>query len=309
MAKRILGIQIGEYRVICVEAKISGGIVAEKIATAPLPELSVVNGVITKPMEVVEVLEAIITKMEIVTDNTILNIPANLAQIKCIPTEENYLNITHDELEWELAQHFNEPMEEFTTSAFVLPITTVLIAAKTVPMEVRASIAEKVGLTVLSVDPEPIAIFNLFSTIEGSKPKRDIVIINIQVPYSHIVIFARGEFWNGGIFFTPPELFNLSEGKKTWREFTDDLVSTIKIAMRTYTKFNPAFEPGTIAIVGRILKEGVSSTISSQFNADIVDIPSLLKKKTKFKHKKAKISAEESAVALGLVAHGQTLIR
>ena len=308
MAKKFLGIQIGEYRIICVEARVSGGVIVNKIATAPLMENSVVNGIIAQPENVTEILQSTITKMEVTTDDAIINIPSNLAQIKCIPTEQDYLNLTEDQLEWELSHHLNEPIENLNVSHFVLPSTTVLVAAKKEPLMKRAEIAEKVGLNVVSLDPEPIAMFNLFSVIEGAKPKRNLIIANIEIPYSYLIIFAKGEFWNGPAFFTPPEIFGIGEGKRTWREFTDDIIAAFDMIIHSYQRFNPAFNLDGVIFSGRKLKEDIEQTISSRFNADIIDFEKILKRKTKLKSKRANIEPSEAAISIGLAAHGQAFL-
>ncbi len=308
MAKRVLGIHIGDYRIITVEAKVGGNVVAEKIGTAPLPENAVVNGIVARPGDVVEVLDAIITKMEITTSNAVLNVPANLSLIKCIPTEENYLNLAEDQIKWELSHHTGDPIEEYIVSAFSLPMTTVLVGAKEDPVHTRVAIAEKIGLSVLAVDPDPIAVFNYFATIQGAKPKKHFVVVNVEVPYSCVVMFSRGEFWHGGNLFTPPELFGLGEGKKSWREFTEDLIAIIRMAVDGYKIFNPLFEPETIYLVGRPLPPDVIQNITAQTNLQSADISATLRKKNRFKPKKGTIEPQEGVVALGLAAHGGVVL-
>ncbi|MCD6594733.1 pilus assembly protein PilM [bacterium] len=308
MAKHFLGIQISEYRIICIEAKVAGSVTVNKIAMASLPENSVVNGVIAEPTAVSEVLEAVITKMEITTDDAIINIPENLAQIKCIPTEQNYLNLTDDQLNWELSQHLNEPLQNLSTSYFILPMTTVLVAAKKEPVIIRAEIAEKIGLNILALDPEPIAMFNLLTVLEGSKPKRNLIVADIHIPYSYLIVFAKGEFWNGPAFFTPPEIFGIGDGKKTWREFTEDLITAFDITIHSYQRFNPAFNLDGIILSGRKLKDGIEQTIQSRLNVDIIDFAKILKKKTKLKPQKANIEPGEAVIALGLATHGKAFL-
>ncbi len=304
MAKRILGIHIGEYRVICIEARHSGNIVVEKVACSPLPEQSVANGIISDPSAVAEVLEAVISKMEVSTNNAIVNLPANLAQIKCIPTEQDYLELTPDQLRWEISHHLNDPVEESIISYFDLPMTTVLVAAKKAPVESRARLIEKIGLTVNAIDPDPIAIFNLFALVEGTKPRRNLIIVDIQIPFTQVVVFAKGEFWYGSSIFTPSELFGIGSGKKTWREFTENIEQALNMVLNSYKLFNPAFEPDGIIFSGRPLKEGSEQSISSQIEIKSIEIKPILKRKVKLKHKKAGLSPGEAAIAVGLAAHG-----
>ncbi|MCD6532424.1 pilus assembly protein PilM [bacterium] len=308
MAKKVLGIHIGEHRIICVEAKVGGNVVAEKIGIVPLPELAVVNGIIAKPKEVLEVMEGLITRMEISTNNAIINIPPNLSLIKCIPYEENYLQLAEDQIKWELSHHFNEPLDDYLVSAFSLSMTTVLVGVREESVQMRVSVAEKMGLSVLATDPDPVALFNLFATFEGAKPKKNYIITHIEVPFSSVVFFSKGDFWYGGHLFTPPELFGLGEGKRSWREFGEDLTTMLKLSVEAYRIFNPLFEPETIYFTGRKLPEDTAQSVSSQIGASIGDISDRLRKKNKLKPKKGTIEPQEGVIALGLAAHGSTLL-
>lgn len=308
MAKRVLGIHIGDYRIICVEARVSGSsVVTEKIGVGPLPELSVVNGVVANPRGVLETLESITTQMEITTGDAIINIPPNLSVIKCIPYEEKYLDLTDDQIKWELSHHINESVEQYLVSAFSLSATTVLVGAKEEAVNIRVAIAEKLGLTVLSVDPDPVAVFNLFALWEGARPKKNYVVVNVEVPFSSVVMFSKGEFWYGGALFTPPELFGYEGGKKSWREFTEDLVAMLKMGVEAYTVFNPLFEPEEIYFVGRPLPDDVIQNVLVQLNLKSGKIDENLRKKARFKPKKGTINPREGVVALGLAAHGSVL--
>lgn len=304
MAKRIIGIHIDDYRIICSEARIGGGIAIEKLAVATLSPGIVQNGIIGNPAEVSETLSELLAGMEVTTANAIVNIPTNLTQIKCIPIEKNYLASSPDQMEWELSHHINEPMEYFQFSYSALSGTYILVGVRQYALTTRTQALEKAGLLVTSADPDPIALFNLFSIIEGAKSTNSIAIVDIQLPFSQIVFFARGEFGFGGTIFTPPELFGIGNGLKTWREFSDDLTAAVLMATKSQEIFNPVCMTENIVFTGRTIKDDIAQTIASKAGLNLLEFRKLSKKRTKVKPKKTGLEPTELSITLGLAAHG-----
>ncbi len=280
----------------------------DRVAAASLPEGAVVAGVVANAHSAVQTLSDILAKMEVTTAHAALNIPPNLVQIKQIPKEEKYLSVVGDQVEWEISHHINEPLDEYELSAHSLLVSTVLVAARRRALETRTKVLEEAGLVVVAVDPDPIAVFNAIAAASGAKPNKNIVVVDVEVPYSSVVLFAKGDFGYGGAFFTPPELFGLGEGRRTWREFQEDLAAFVRMAVEAYRKLNPLFVAEGISFVGLGLKEGVASSVAAQVGLQVVEPVELVRKRVKVKPKKFGLSAQELFVAVGLAAHGAVVL-
>lgn len=304
MAKHILGIHIGENRLICIEGRIGGGITVHKIANINFEPNTVINGTIADPSSLTEALVEMLVKLEVITAKAVVNIPVNLAEVKCIPTESEYLSSAPDQIEWELRHYINEPSDEFQFSTFSLQTSTVLVAVRRQALDSYAQVIEKAGLLVEAIDPEQIALFNLMSVALGSKPKDSIAVVNIEVPFSQVIFFERGNFGCGGKLFTPPELFGLGDGKKTWREFSEDIAATVSITMEAQKQINPTLVPEKILFAGRPIKEDIIATIAGKVGLQLVQYKDLMKKRIKIKPRKHGLNPTELSIALGLAAHG-----
>ncbi len=307
MTKSILGICLGDYKIICVEARISGSIIIHKIAIAKLPEGAITGGTIVDPITVASEISEILAEMEVSAADVVVDIPANLTFIKSIPTEKDYATVTEDQLLWELSHHINEPLESYITGNFIFDTTTILFAARKEAIEARSRILEHAGLSVLSVDPAPVATFNFISFIQGNKTNQTIVLFHADVPYSHIVFFDRGEMGYGGTVFTSPELFGLGEGKKTWREFSEDIISSIRMAIDSRKMLSASFTVEGLLFTGLALQSGIQETVSSHLGIETLDLKALCKKKIVIKPRKPSIDLAGLSVVAGLVAHGQLL--
>ncbi|RKZ28001.1 hypothetical protein DRQ26_02030 [bacterium] len=304
MAKHILGIHISDNRIICVECKLGSGISANKIAKIDLRQGVVVNGTIADPTFLAESIVEMLAKMEVLSAKTIVNIPVNLAEVKCIPTEKEYLSITPDQIEWEMRHHLNESPEEFSFSAFSLPGSTILTAVRKQVIDSYSQVLEKAGLLVEAIDPEQIALFNLVSVAVGSKPKDSLAVVDIEIPFSQVIYFERGNFGCGGKLFTPPELFGLGEGKKTWREFGEDISATISMTLDAQKQLNPTAVPEKIVFCGRKIKEDIAATIAGKVGLQLIQYNDLTKKRVKVKAHRHGLEPAELSIALGLAAHG-----
>ena len=303
MTKTILGIHIGEHRIICTEAKTTGKIIVEKVAVASLPRDTVADGIILNSDAVMYSLSEIITRMEISTTNAVLNIPANLVHIKSIPTEADYIAISEDQLSWEMSHHINEPLTNYQLSHFVFPITTLIVATRKQAIVSRAQILERVGLFVEAAYPEQIALFNFLSAAVGHRAKQNIAFMNIEVPFSQVLLFTQGEFGYCSNLFTPPELFGIGTGKKTWREFGDDLCAIMSIAIETQRLVVPAFAPDILITAGRPIKADIVSSIAQKIGAQTKDFNKFSKEKIKIRPHRFGVSKEELSIVLGLTAH------
>lgn len=303
MAKRILGIHLEDYRIICVEARVKNSVVVEKIAATQLPQGIVIDGIVVEPASVVEILTEIVSRIEVSTDHAIVNIPSNLVQIKCIPTEKDYIMTADDQLTWEISQHHNESISDFEVSHYTFPTTTILVGARRAALAGRAQALERAGLLVTAADPDPIAVFNLISLASTAKTPINTMIIDIQTPFSQIVLSANNEFGYGGSFFTPPELFGYGSGPRTWREFGEDLFASTKMVIKAQETVNPIFMPEAIVFTGRPLKGDITQSLAAKLELQLLDFVSLIKRKSKVKSKKHGLAPSELSVVLGLAAH------
>ena len=303
MTKRTLGIHLEDYRIICVEAKVKNSVVVEKIATTELPRGIVTDGIIVEPASIVEILTEMLSKIEVSTDRAIVNIPSNLVQIKCIPTEKDYITIADDQLSWEISQHHNESILDFEVSHYTFPTTTILVGARRAALAGRAQVLEHAGLLVTSADPDPIAVFNLISLTTSSKTPINTMIIDVQTPFSQIVLSAKNEFGYGGSFFTPPELFGYGSGQRTWREFGEDLLASTKMVIKSLETVNPIFMPEAVLFTGRPLKGDIAQSLAAKLELKLLDFVSMTKRKSKVKSKKHGLAPTELSVVLGLAAH------
>lgn len=307
MTKTILGIHLGDYKIICVEARISSSIIIDKIAIAKLPSGVVIGGTIVDFTTVASEISEVLAELEVSTADAVIDIPANLTFIKSIPTEKDYATVTEDQFLWELSHHINESLESYITGDFIFDTTTILFAVRKDAIEARSKILEHAGLSVLSIDPAPVANFNFLSFICGNKTSQSIILFHADVPYSHIVFFNRGEMGYGGTVFANPELFALGEGKKTWREFSEDIISSIRMAINSQKILNPSFTAEHIVFTGLTLQSGVEQNVASHLGIELLDLKELCKKKIAIKPRKPAIDLAGVSIVAGLVAHGQLL--
>ncbi len=303
MAKKLLGIHIDDRRIICVEAKVSGSVAIEKIATSTLPDNCIANGFITDFNAAYGALDMLIHKTETVATEAIIDVPTNLAYMKFIPFENGYLSATNDQLLWEISMHTGTT-DAGKISFFHQAKTTCLIAAKNENIKTRAALVEKAGISVLSAVPSSLALFNFISYLESFKNKRNIALIDVETPFSTIVFYVQGEFFTNGSTYTPPELFGFGFGKTTWGEFSENIVEAVKLALKALTKLYPTGAPEMILFSGRPIPMEASSAIAQSLGAKVVDIELLMKKKFGTKPKKAGLSFAELALATALVVNG-----
>ncbi len=262
MSKNVLGVYLSDYKIVCAEVKVGRPPKTEKVAAWPIPKGSITFGSINNLDKVAESLIGVLDKLEASTYNAVLNIPTNLVGIKTIPHEEGYSKITEDQIAWEMSLHMNEPVENLVTSCFQTPYGLVMSASLNRYLIERGKVLEKAGLFVESIDPQPIADFNLMTVSSAARQKLSLAVVNVEKYYSHVIIFDKGKFFFGTNFFVSSDMLGKNESTK----LNDEIAESIKLSIGAYILMEPSFQANGIVYFGFPISEAAKQGISERLN-------------------------------------------
>lgn len=300
MPKNALGIYIGEREIICTEVKLGGTIVVEKLISSDIPEGAVSLGVITDIKSLAKILRNLLEQIEVTTDSAVTNIPPNLCGIKIIPEEPGYEKISNDQISWEMSYHMNEPQEELITSYQHAENGIILSAARKDDVIDRGRVLEDAGLFVESIQPQPIADFNLVSLISRLQSGFGAIVVHIDYPYSHVTIFDRGRFFYGVHFFTDIYAHErIGETVDTAR-LRNDILDAVRITLGAYLKREPAFRPTGIIYIGKKLDEAFRNSLNDRLGFSEINIEKLVSRTMKIRVSTAKKPLSQLLPVVGL---------